>query len=72
MDDQPHVRLVNAHAKGIGSYHDANAVVLPVALPLVFFRLLYPCMIEGGLKSGFVQVFGQFLRAFPAAYIYDS
>ena len=36
VDNHPHIGLINAHTEGIGSYHYASVITLPVLLSDVF------------------------------------
>ena len=47
VQNQSYVGLVYTHSKGVSSHHDARAVVLPVALSLVFVGMVETGMIEG-------------------------
>ena len=69
VDYQTHIRLVDAHAKGVGGYHDANAVMLPVALSLVLLGMVESGMIESGTETSLRQVFGHLPGMSPTADI---
>ena len=48
---QPHVGLIDAHAKGVRGHHDAQLVVHPGALPFELFVATESGMKEGGRDS---------------------
>ena len=58
VNDQPDVGFVDAHSEGVGGYHDAHGIVLPVALAAVLVGMVQSGVIEGGRESGFRQVLG--------------
>ena len=58
MDDYADVSFVDTHSEGVGGYHDAHGIVLPVALSTVLVGMVQSGMIEGGRESGFRQVLG--------------
>lgn len=71
MRHDAYVRLVDTHAKRIGSYHDTYPVMLPVTLPLVLYRMLQSCMIEGGTESCLRQQL-RYLTGMPATADIDD
>ena len=72
MDDQTHVGLVDAHAKGVGGHHDAEVVIVPVALPLVFGGMLQPRMVVGGTDALLFEQLADFLRIAARPHIDDG
>ena len=46
VNHQSDVGLVDTHTKGVGSYHDTYAIVLPFTLATVFVGMIQSCMIE--------------------------
>ena len=69
VDHHAHVRLVNTHAEGVGGYHDAHPVVLPVALALVLVCIVESGMVERGAEPCLAEVFGNLAGMPPAADI---
>ena len=51
MDHIAHIRLINPHAKGIGSHHDPAPVINKVILVLLPFLVRQAGMIPGGMKN---------------------
>ena len=72
VDDQSDVGLVDAHAEGVGGYHDARAVVLPVALAAVLVSMVESGMVECRRESCIGEVFGNLAGMTPAAHIDDG
>ncbi len=63
MGHHPDIGLVDTHAKGIGSHHDAHLIMLPGLLPAVFLSIVESGMEEGGLQASLVQQVGIFFGA---------
>ena len=72
MHDQSDVGFVDAHAEGVGADDDAHAVLLPVALALVFHLVVQSSMIEGGAESSIAEFLGNLLGASATAHINDG
>ena len=72
MNDNPDVRLVNAHAKGICSHHHPDLVALPRFLTIVFHRIVEACMVEGGADTALVKQVGDLLGTSSASHIDDG
>ena len=72
VDDEPHVRFVDTHAKGIGCHHHTHLVLLPVSLSFVFYHTVKTCMIESGGDACLIQQFCKLFRTFSAAGIDDG
>ena len=71
MHNQSYVRFVDAHAEGVGGYHDSALVCLPQFLALVFFAVAQSGMIKGSGQSLFFQLCSQLLASFSAAAVYN-
>ena len=72
MDHEPHVRLVDAHAEGVGTHHHPRLSGLPVLLAESPDLGGNPGMVEGCRHPGRTQHVGRFLGALPVADIYDA
>ena len=46
VNDNPNIRLVDTHAKGICCHHNANLIMLPVLLSLILYSEIKSGMIE--------------------------
>ena len=65
VNDIAHIRLVDAHAEGIGSYHNPFPVVNKILLVAVAFLVLQARMVAGGRKTGVIQPVTDLLHQFP-------
>ena len=51
VDDDSHIRLVDAHTESVCTDNDANLILLPLVLALILYR-----RVEAGMEESGVQV----------------
>ena len=72
VDDQTHIGLVDAHAKGVGSHYHPPFVVLPLLLVAVLDGGVESGMEVVGTDAGVGEHLGYLLGALAAAHIDDG
>ena len=72
VDNNAHIRLVYAHSKGVGGYHDATFTGLPAVLSDVFRGIVQSGMVEIGCDVFIIQQFGDFFGTAAVAYIHNG
>ena len=74
MNHQSHIRLVNTHSEGVGGHDDANLVIMPTLLAVVFHRMVEPCVEVGRRVGGnlLVQVVGNLFRSPTTSDVNDG
>lgn len=69
MYHHTYIRLVDTHTKGVGGYHHALFVVLPLALALILLAGIEASVVEGGCDASLFDNLGILLGAATAAGI---
>lgn len=72
VDDETHVRLVDAHAEGNGSHNDIDFFHKELVLVFLTGLAVQTCMIRQGLDAVDGERFGQFFNLFAAEAIHDA
>ena len=72
VDDESYVRLVDAHAEGVGCHHHSHLVVTPCTLSFVFSGRFKSGVIESGAYSVLLQYSVYVFRSSAASQIYDG
>ena len=72
MDDQAHIGLVDAHAKGIGCHNDLHLPFHPQILTFIACLGVQTCMIKRSCNAHRIQPIRNDLRPFAVPHIHDG
>jgi len=71
VDDNPHIRLVNPHPKGIGTDHHPYLVIFPSFLLGRAIGTGHACVIGSCRNPHLIECFGELLRTLAISHIPD-